>query len=131
MKWTNTHFYDNNISKEVISKVNLLIDKYKNISKDNKLIAFNILKENIINLDNNKESIAIKYYDQIINSNNNNNYDPINKLNAIDLLYIVYIISREEMYIISQLKEQLYDLNTGFCPQGRTIRLLQIINPFL
>ena len=85
MEWTNTHFYDNNISEEVISKVNLLIDKYKNISKDNKLIAFNILKENIINLDNNKESIAIKYYDQIINSNNNNNYDPINKLNTIDL----------------------------------------------
>jgi len=137
-KWIDTHFYDKNISKEILDKLQILIDNSKDISYDDKLNAF----YQIIEKFKTSNKIIIYFLDQIvqtfINNNrdkkqdsNNKNYDSINKLETTDLLYIVYLISQKDENILSMLKEQIIDLQTGFCPQGRTIRLVQIIMPYL
>ena len=124
MDWTNTHYYDNNISEELICKVMGHV-----ITVDNE--CFNLLRKDLVRL--NIDNIGLKYYDQMILSHKNSdgsNYDPINKINAIDLLYIIYTISRDNDIVLTLLIEQLHDMKTGFCPQGRSIRLLQILYLF-
>lgn len=124
MNWTLTHSYDKNISPDLMKNINPYILDLKSISKDDKMLAFNTIKNKI------KDKIAVKYFDLIVNDDKNN-YDPINNLDTIDLLYIVYFISLNNNNIIELLVDQLKDLQTGSCPQGRTIRLIQIIQPFI
>ncbi len=128
-QWVLTHFYDRCLSKDLLEKINSLISKSREISKENKLLAFSRLR-----IDISDDILALKYYDEMINDyieNNNINYDPINNLNPIDLLYIIYSIYIKDNNITSLLIEQLKDMQTGFCPQGRTIRLIQLIQPYL
>ena len=129
--WTNTHFYDNNISQDILDKIESLMLTSKDISKEDKLLCFDKLRNKLKSL--NTSVIAMKFYDQIIESYVNDdgkNYDPINKLEPIDLLHRIFIISETNHEITVSLKEQLEDMKTGFCPQGRSIRLIQIINAF-
>jgi len=119
---TNTHYYDKNISREILSKIGTF-------PKTNKIEKFNELRYDIIKYGN---LSALKYYDLIISSyvnNDGNNYDPINKIDTSDLLYIIAKNYNNDLLPI--LIEQLEDMKTGVCPQGRTIRLLQIIGSFL
>ncbi len=142
-QWNNTHFYDNNMSKEVINIINRTIKSFNSVSSPEKLEGFKNLRKTLIEKGLTKNGIG--YYDQMIdiystnitNKNKNittttptTNYDPINKMDAIDLLYGIYIISLDNKDIIPILSEQLNDMRTGFCPQGRTIRLIQIIFSF-
>jgi len=57
------------------------------------------------------------------------NYDPVNKLYACDLLYLVYekIYYDENDEYMDLLICQLEEMSTGMCPQGRTTRLIQIL----
>ncbi len=129
-QWGLTHFYDRCLSNELLEKINPLISKASEISKEDKLSAFIELRMEILD-----DILALKYYDEIINDyveNNNLNYDPINNFSSIDLLYNVYLIfTKDNNNITSLLIEQLKDMQTGFCPQGRTIRLIQLIQPYL
>lgn len=119
---TNTHYYDNNISLEILTKIGTF-------PKTNKVEKFNKLRYDIIKYGN---LTALKYYDEIVQSyvnNDGSNYDPINKIDCSDLMYI--IAKKYNNDLLPDLIEQLEDMKTGFCPQGRTIRLLQIIGSFL
>lgn len=57
------------------------------------------------------------------------NYDPTNGLKAYDLLN--FLAKHRENFELSTLIEQFEDMRTGFCPQGRTTRLYQIVKPIL
>lgn len=57
------------------------------------------------------------------------NYDPTNKLSADDLLYLTSYHLHDETFIIL-LIEQLENMEAGFCEQGRTHRLFQLILAF-
>lgn len=77
---------------------------------------------------------AKQVLDVLINDmETNRNIDTINKINADDLLKDIYVLSK--MYYtfyedtLSQsgvFSEQLEEMLTGMCPQGRCIRLFQI-----
>lgn len=56
-----------------------------------------------------------------------NNYDPINRLSVDDLL--LEIANRIELGKIDvlTLDQQLTEMLTGMCPQGRSIRLYSVI----
>ena len=126
-----THNYDNNISADIYNKLFPLIIETKKVSGETKLVLFDNLRSLISH-----DKLAIKYYDMMVQdyiSQNRNNIDPINKVDAIDLLYIISTFcqnNQESVDIIDLFIEQLKDMQTGFCPQGRTIRLIQIINIF-
>jgi len=146
--WLLTHSYDNKISQDIYEKIKPLIVLTGSISKEEKIKGFSKLRSKLTN-----NVVGLKYYDEMVNnyvtnvtnnndnntnnSNNsgnnpgNSNYDALNNLNAIDLIYIVYMISEKNDEILSIFSEQLLDLQTGFCPQGRTVRLIQTILPFL
>ena len=129
---TQTHFYDKNISKEALETIKPFLRILRKNSKDEILSSFNTLRKELELFDCDK--IGMKYYDQMINSyriDDNKNYDPVNKLDSIALLYIVFLIQKDNKEILIILSEQLKDLQTGFCPQGRSIRLIQIIQAFL
>ncbi len=131
-QWTETHFYDNNISESLIVAIQPLLDNSNTISREDKLIVYKNIKESLVGLDIN--NIGLKYYDQMIKSymdGDNSNYDPINKLDALNLLYVIYYLSEDNDIILLLLKEQLEDMISGFCAQGRTIRFIQIISSFI
>ena len=60
------------------------------------------------------------------------NYDPSNGLYVDDLLYEIYLLSKdpENEDLFDLLASQLEDMRTGFCPQGRTTRLFQVVDAF-
>lgn len=118
MKPTDTHYYDNKIDPDIIRIINNL-----NIPNND----LNNLRNKLIESKINKTGLS--YFDKIIT--NKNNYDPVNKLDIIKLLHIIDHLSNDNSEIITIMKEQLDDLKTGFCLQGRSIRLLQIIIPFI
>lgn len=60
----------------------------------------------------------------------NRNIDPINQYDASDILFHLLIKGKgDDLYL--NLNEQLTDMfRLGQCPQGRTIRLLSLVNAF-
>lgn len=129
--WTNTHFYDNNISINLKSSIQALIQSNSSIPEEDKLDTFNTVRNQLIGVNSGPKSLH--YFDKMVSdfkSDNKNNWDPINELDAADLLFLVcHNITRDTKHLdITLLSEQLNDMKTGFCPQGRTIRLVQIIS---
>lgn len=59
----------------------------------------------------------------------NKNFDPINNVNVDDLLLQLYHLKKKnpECFDDVILDDQLVEMLTGMCPQGRTIRLLQVL----
>jgi len=55
-------------------------------------------------------------------------YDQINQIYVLDLMYICSDFTSDDF--ISEFDTQLFDMSTGFCEQGRTIRLIQLIRAF-
>lgn len=130
-RWTETHFYDNNISKELMREIQPLLEMSETVSKEEKLVIYESMRDKLIEL--NISNIGLDHYDKMIKSyivNDGSNCDPINKLDAIKLLYIISILSGQNDAMLL-LKEQLEDLVKGFCPQGRTVRFIQIISSFM
>ena len=85
------------------------------------------------------DPIARNFMTSIINDMGTaNNIDGINrskidesyKLCTDDLVYILWQF-RENRDFIMLLEEQLIHMQTGFCPQGRTHRLYQLLMAFL
>ena len=68
-------------------------------------------------------------FDMLINSlGQPNNVDPINGYIVDNLLYdLACIIENVDINI---LVEQLIDLRSGTCPQGRTLRLIQVLQAY-
>lgn len=57
------------------------------------------------------------------------NLDPTNMLVADDLICLCWAYRKNHEFMIV-LQEQLIDMKTGFCPQGRTHRLFQTLLAF-
>lgn len=74
---------------------------------------------------------ALYYLDGIIGQiGTNNNIDPTNMLDASDILCICWLYKDNEEFM-NVLEVQLEDMETGFCPQGRTHRLFQTVMAFM
>ena len=72
---------------------------------------------------------ALNYYNLMLNELNINNYDNKNNVMLIDLLYLCSNKIDNDDFI-NMLNEQLEDMETGFCIQGRTTRLVQLLSAF-
>jgi len=74
--------------------------------------------------------IAILHLNRIVSGmGKNENVDPTNMLVADDLICLCWSY-RENSDFMTCLETQLIDMRTGFCPQGRTHRLFQILLAF-
>lgn len=64
---------------------------------------------------------------------NSNNFDQTNRIDATGIIVFLYELflmesdKEKKASIVKNLIEQLRDMSTGFCPQGRTHRMLQIL----
>ena len=71
-----------------------------------------------------------EYFYKIVRGDKEN-YDPTNKVDALDILcsiHDIYLIQdlEEQKNTIKLLELQFQDMSTGFCSQGRCTRLLQV-----
>jgi len=55
-------------------------------------------------------------------------FDEINQVFILDLMYICTNFGTEDF--LSEFDIQLRDMQTGFCEQGRSIRLIQLLRAF-
>lgn len=118
------HSYDNKLNEEISIYQNLLTYA-KNISTNQKNELFLKFEEYL------SDDLAKKYYIILIDQNDNSNFDLINKLNSNDLLFLIIEYLEKQNFkdnsLIDILTIQLQDMATGFCSQGRSIRLFQIV----
>jgi len=113
MQALNTHTYDGHLLplKQEFSSLLDDPDKEKEIEKLRELIT---------------DTTALSFFDKIVlNRNHQSNFDKSNGLYAFDLLYILAVY--REKIPINTFEEQLCDMETGFCPEGKTTRLYQLI----
>lgn len=111
-----THTFDGKLDKNLI----LSLSEVSKLSNEEKREKCNILCKYI---NNDKMKIIIN------DAGRESNYDKSNDIHAADLLYICVDFSTNKDFI-ELLRIQLTDMNTGFCPQGRTHRLFQLIMAF-
>lgn len=123
MQKTNTHFYDTKLdnTKKLIEKELLVASQ---VDRRNKLMIFRDLCKRY-----NNRLICLNKIVNDYNSGNSGNIDNINKLNADDLLYLSAkrILIEKDKDFEELFLYQMEEMKTGMCPQGRTIRLLQIL----
>ena len=100
-------------------------------TRDDKMAAFADLRAKI-------SHASIPYYNAIINDYIHHplqNYDPTNDLYADDLLYLCYQLKYNNtidvVLFTDVLNEQLVDMQSGMCAQGRTHRLFQVVITFI
>lgn len=123
MNTLNTHTYDGQIPHFLTFEN---IGNLKVIDDSIKISAFNILRSYIISNIPNLDPLVLFYFDQIVNDKYSpSNFDTTNNMSAYDILYLI-CIHMEDMNMIA-LSDQLLDMRTGNCPQGRVIRLYQIL----
>ena len=112
----NTHFYDGKITNEL--PIQKLMKEKQEYGQD--------LLDSCKHIDKK----AIKYLKTIVKDiGTPKNIDSTNKLNADDLLCLCWM-HRNNKDFIDELEIQLLDMATGFCPQGRTHRLYQLLLAF-
>lgn len=122
----NTHTYDGKID---ISQIPDLLS-VKELPIDQKKERGIELINNAINISK-LSPIAISYLENIVASMGTPlNIDNTNGLIADDLICICWVY-RGNIDFMSMLETQLIDMATGFCPQGRTHRLFQILLAFI
>lgn len=119
----NTHTYDGKLNTDLlpdlISMNQLTLNQKQERGKE-LIIAANKLHPN-----------AIAYLTNIVASMGTPaNLDLTNILMADDLICLCWLY-REDSDFMSVLETQLLDMNTGFCPQGRTHRLFQTLMAFM
>lgn len=70
-----------------------------------------------------------KNFSLVVNSPSGHNYDPSNKVDALDLLCVCSIIveNKKDDDVLAIICTQLQEISLGACAQGRTHRLLQAI----
>lgn len=107
----------------------------KELTEDEKFrrLKFNTFAEFEVKFkDHPKFTQGFPYFKGIVTdflNNSSSNVDGINKLVSDDIMFIVLEKLRGcDEECLFTLFEQFADMGTGFCPQGRTIRLLQIYN---
>lgn len=137
----NTHYYDGKLWTGInhdtsLQNLQRQIQKTLSISKDEKFQVFNDLLNFIAS---NEIAMTFRTARACINTiikdfelhhmGSGPNHDPINKLNADDLLYLCAqrILSNNDTDFVIIFMLQCEDMRTGMCPQGRTTRLFQTL----
>jgi len=114
----NTHWYDGKLNFYENTNFSKNIDKY-----DKEKLKIDILNfyEPLLT------HKAFNFYKQIAESfGTQENYDSSNNIWVDDIIYCLWQI-RHQDNMLQMLDEQLCDMETGFCPQGRSTRLYQIL----
>ena len=135
MDQTNTHVYDGKLIERV-KQLSDILDSIKNIGREERLQHFQILRQNLANLFSKVSAspeyqTCFRFFDALVA---NPAFDPTNGISAEDMLYLCYKLSeipsiKDE--ILELLFIQFQDMATGFCPQGQTTRLFQIVISFV
>jgi hypothetical protein len=144
----NTHFFDRKLPsftstimvESVAREIEDNISRAALVSKEDKIQCFSRLEEEVriysLAKKGNIPPHSLKYLRVIISTHakfgrvmSHGNYDPINKLHACDLLYLLYekIMNEEGTEYMRLTLEQLDEMSTGNCSQGRTARLFQAL----
>jgi hypothetical protein len=119
-RYCDTHYYDNKLNLSELKG----LEKIKHLSFTKKISLANDL---LLHL---KDIIAISFLKKIIvDFGKDSNLDKTNELIADDLICLCWF-HRNNIDFIECLETQLNDMSTGFCPQGRTHRLFQILIAF-
>jgi len=119
MSKTDTHTYDGKIAIELRG-----LEEASTLSVEEKKERCKLLLDFKIN------EVAQRFMKQMINDiGTPANYDGTNKLCADDLLVLCAKYDKNEDFL-QNLEIQLQDMHTGFCPQGRTHRLYQLLLAF-
>lgn len=134
----NTHDYDGKL-KEAVKIIEERILVVSNIDTSSKLTAFHELQNELAKQPGYKGA-ACKNLATIISDfkkygRKGANYDPTNNLYADDLLYICYQVHFKTKDANTDVADiiiaQLSEMSNGMCAQGRTHRLMQIMNALL
>jgi hypothetical protein len=134
MEQLNTHHYDGNL-RELIDIVGPHINRASLIPRDRKLLSFVILRRTLL-ADRSFDRAAgmalntiITTYERHGRIRGGGNYDPSNDLYADDLLYLLYEIVMKKGVADTGviINQQLSDMLSGMCAQGRTHRLFQLV----
>lgn len=120
--WLNTHAYDGQLKFTEISGwnqvISLPIEEKQRRGKELIVAAEKLCP------------LAQHHLSIIVNSiGTGANYDPSNQISADDLISLCFC-HRDNSDFLSMLELQLIDMRTGFCPQGRTHRLFQLLLAF-
>jgi len=119
----NTHTYDGKLNTGLLPDLVLS----KSLTCEQKRIYGYELIQNMRHVN----KTAISFLKRIVKSiGTKSNFDSTNNLSADDLIYLCWL-HRNNQEFIKVLEEQLMDMRTGFCPQGRTHRLFQSLLPFI
>ena len=151
----NTHYYDGKLDFSMLHfpaiDIQSLIDKfvtdikpenlenYDSISQQLNNVSveevFKIVKRAIVFnlvyiLKDKITSNAFAHLDVMIKDyGTDKNYDKTNNICGVDLLYLIsYHLDNKDFIIL--LNEQLENMSSGFCQQGRTHRLFQLVLTF-
>lgn len=115
----NTHNYDGKLNAHLLPPVSLSLDEKKERG------------QHLILATSTMNPIARHYLKNIVDSiGTPSNVDNTNGLVADDLICLCWVYHENPAFII-ELETQLLDMATGFCPQGRTHRLYQILTAFI
>ena len=118
----NTHTYDGNLDCNLIPSLVFV----KELTQEQKQKRGSELVEHATGLD----AKAIHFLREIVNSiGTPANFDNTNSLSADDLICLCWD-QRDNPEFMNTLETQLMDMETGFCPQGRTHRLFQTLLAF-
>jgi hypothetical protein len=122
MSKLDVHYYDGHWEEvcDYIDKAKLIADKIPNI---------NALRKRLEKYGCSAQAMA--NFNIIASSNT---YDPINKIHVHDLLYILEEVCKgyeDCTDLLKMIVEQLEDMSTGLCAQGRTTRLHQLMVSFV
>lgn len=122
-----THYYDGKLDY-IKTEIRENLDKAALISSEEKQTIFQCFKAYLEDKCTPKE---IKILTRLIDEKDNY-HDTTNHLRVDDLLYLCYenIVLLQNYEFLDNFKHQLQDMPTGFCVQGRTIRLLQLLVAF-
>ncbi len=120
----NTHLFDGQLSSSKLTIASYLSSDP--ISPQSLDTAYHYLQNKIDN------PIMHRLIADAINfpRTDNRNHDPTNDLYIDEVLYLCYKIvinSPADSGVLLVLGEQLQDIQTGWCSQGRIYRLLQIV----
>ncbi len=141
----NAHFYDNKLSERKAT-LQRSIDRVSHLTIQEKVAIFDKIAreiETVLESDARSGERSRQHalvFLNIIRSdlvrygriNSQANYDPTNDLHADDLLMLCGEILfgdalADKLEFLALLTQQLHDMESGSCPQGRTSRLIQVV----
>jgi hypothetical protein len=133
---TDTHFYDGKLFT-LLPELEEDIVRASKVSDPDKTLAFAELERVLRDRGGPHIGGIMRSYMAIVTShrqygrmkNQNPNYDNDNNLYACDLMYLLYekIVLQNSTEHLKLLYEQLDDMSSGLCPQGRSTRLFQAL----